>query len=114
MVHSSLKPRCIACNNCVLACPFGIPKMMEPEQQMMKCDMCYDRTSEGKRPMCATVCPARRSPTSVRKRLPNDGRSQLHFLFWRTENYHQGVHDGAGRTGRHRLGRSGLYVAGTA
>jgi Fe-S-cluster-containing dehydrogenase component len=32
--------------------------MMEPEQQMMKCDMCYDRTSVGKRPMCATVCPS--------------------------------------------------------
>jgi Fe-S-cluster-containing dehydrogenase component len=58
IVHSSLKPRCIACNNCVLACPFGIPQMMEPEQQMMKCDMCYDRTSVGKRPMCATVCPS--------------------------------------------------------
>ncbi len=58
IVHSALKPRCIACNNCVLACPFGIPKMMEPEQQMMKCDMCYDRTSVGKRPMCATVCPS--------------------------------------------------------
>jgi Fe-S-cluster-containing dehydrogenase component len=25
---------------------------------MMKCDMCYDRTSIGKRPMCATVCPS--------------------------------------------------------
>ncbi len=24
---------------------------------MMKCDMCYDRTSVGKGPMCATVCP---------------------------------------------------------
>jgi Fe-S-cluster-containing dehydrogenase component len=58
IVHSALKPRCIACNNCVLACPFGIPKMFEPEQQMMKCDMCYDRTSTGKRPMCATVCPS--------------------------------------------------------
>jgi Fe-S-cluster-containing dehydrogenase component len=27
-------------------------------EQMMKCDMCYDRTSSGKRPMCATVCPS--------------------------------------------------------
>ena len=44
--------------NCVLACPFGIPKMMTELEQMMKCDMCYDRTSEGKRPMCATVCPS--------------------------------------------------------
>ena len=25
---------------------------------MMKCDMCYDRTSLEKRPMCATVCPS--------------------------------------------------------
>ena len=24
----------------------------------MKCDMCYDRTSTGKKPMCATVCPS--------------------------------------------------------
>jgi Fe-S-cluster-containing dehydrogenase component len=24
----------------------------------MKCDMCYDRTSAGKKPMCATVCPS--------------------------------------------------------
>ena len=31
--------------------------MIEMEQ-MMKCDMCYDRTSADKRPMCATVCPS--------------------------------------------------------
>src|SRR6266487_3647276 len=55
---SSLKPRCIGCSNCVLACPFGVPKMMSELEQMMKCDMCYDRTSSGKRPMCATVCPS--------------------------------------------------------
>ena len=58
VVQSSLKPRCIACSNCVLACPFGIPKVMLGPEQMMKCDMCYDRTSEGRRPMCATVCPS--------------------------------------------------------
>lgn len=58
IVQSSLKPRCIACQNCVLACPFGIPKIIPEYEQMMKCDMCYDRTSVGKRPMCATVCPS--------------------------------------------------------
>jgi Fe-S-cluster-containing dehydrogenase component len=58
VVQSSLKPRCIACSNCVLACPFGVPKMMVALEQMMKCDMCYDRTSDGRRPMCATVCPS--------------------------------------------------------
>lgn len=58
IVQSARKPRCIACSNCVLACPFGVPKMMEPQALMMKCDMCYDRTSVGKKPMCATVCPS--------------------------------------------------------
>lgn len=58
VVRSALKPRCIGCSNCVLACPFGIPKVIPEYEQMMKCDMCYDRTSVGKRPMCATVCPS--------------------------------------------------------
>jgi Fe-S-cluster-containing dehydrogenase component len=58
VVQSARKPRCIACNNCVLACPFGVPKMNTQMNLMMKCDMCYDRTSVGKRPMCATVCPS--------------------------------------------------------
>ena len=58
VVQSSLKPRCIGCSNCVLACPFGVPKMMSALDQMMKCDMCYDRTSVGLAPMCASVCPS--------------------------------------------------------
>lgn len=58
VVQTARKPRCIACNNCVLACPFGIPKMNTEAELMMKCDMCYDRTSEGKKPMCASVCPS--------------------------------------------------------
>ncbi len=58
VVQSSLKPRCIGCTNCVYACPFGVPKYDSAIDQMMKCDMCYDRTSAGKKPMCATVCPS--------------------------------------------------------
>lgn len=58
VVHSAAKSRCISCSNCVLACPFGVPKMQTRYDLMMKCDMCYDRTSVGKKPMCATVCPS--------------------------------------------------------
>ena len=58
VVQSSLKPRCIGCSNCVLSCPFGVPKYLSEIDQMMKCDMCYDRSSVGKKPMCATVCPS--------------------------------------------------------
>ena len=59
VVQTARKPRCIACNNCVLACPFGVPKMHTEFELMMKCDMCYDRTSVGRQPMCTTVCPSR-------------------------------------------------------
>ncbi len=58
VVQSARKPRCIACGNCVMACPFGVPELYLDRQLMMKCDMCYDRTSVGKKPMCATVCPS--------------------------------------------------------
>jgi len=58
VVQSARKPRCIACGNCVMACPFGVPEVHVPEQIMMKCDMCYDRASVGKKPMCAAVCPS--------------------------------------------------------
>jgi Fe-S-cluster-containing dehydrogenase component len=58
VVQTARKPRCIACNNCVLACPFGVPKMNTPTNLMMKCDMCYDRSSVGLKPMCASVCPS--------------------------------------------------------
>lgn len=58
VVQTARKPRCIACNNCVLACPFGVPKMHNESSLMMKCDLCYDRTSQGLKPMCASVCPS--------------------------------------------------------
>lgn len=58
VVQSARKPRCIACGNCVIACPFGVPEVYADRQIMMKCDMCYDRSSVGKKPMCATVCPS--------------------------------------------------------
>ena len=58
VVQTARKARCIACNNCVLACPFGVPKMNTRVSLMMKCDLCYDRTSVGRRPMCASVCPS--------------------------------------------------------
>ncbi len=58
VVQTSMRARCVGCSNCVLACPFGVPRYSSGIDQMMKCDMCYDRTSAGRKPMCATVCPS--------------------------------------------------------
>jgi Fe-S-cluster-containing dehydrogenase component len=81
VVQSSLKPRCIACSNCVLACPFGIPKVMVGMEQMMKCDMCYDRTSQGKRPMCATVCPSQALAYVPAEQIRRERREQPTNVF---------------------------------
>ena len=76
IVQSSLKPRCIACSNCVLACPFGVPKVMFGIEQMMKCDMCYERTSSGKKPMCATVCPSQALAYVPREQIERERRER--------------------------------------
>ncbi len=57
VVQSADETRCIYCENCGYACPFGVPKFDIAAHLMRKCNLCYDRTSQGKGPMCATVCP---------------------------------------------------------
>lgn len=57
VVHQADETRCIYCQNCGYACPFGVPKFDIAEHLMRKCNLCYDRTSQGKGPMCTTVCP---------------------------------------------------------
>jgi Fe-S-cluster-containing dehydrogenase component len=57
VVQSADETRCIYCENCGYACPFGVPKFQVAGHYMQKCNLCYDRTSQGKGPMCATVCP---------------------------------------------------------
>ena len=57
VVHQADETRCINIRNCVYVCPFGVPKFDGPGHVMRKCNLCYDRTSLGKPPMCASVCP---------------------------------------------------------
>jgi Fe-S-cluster-containing dehydrogenase component len=56
VVQSARKPRCIACGNCVVACPFGVPELYEDRKIMMKCDIARPDERRQK-PTGATVCP---------------------------------------------------------
>jgi len=57
VVQQADASRCIACRNCVYACPFGVPKIDLSARLMKKCNLCYDRTSQGLQPWCAQACP---------------------------------------------------------
>jgi Fe-S-cluster-containing dehydrogenase component len=87
VVQSSLKPRCIGCENCVNACPFGVPKYVAEIDQMMKCDMCYDRSSEGLKPMCASVCPSQALWFGTREEFERERSGQL-VHEWQFGNEH--------------------------
>jgi len=52
--------RCIGCRFCMVACPFGVPKYewSKAFPLVKKCTGCYSRIKEGRKPACATTCPA--------------------------------------------------------
>jgi formate dehydrogenase iron-sulfur subunit len=51
--------KCMGCRFCMISCPFDIPKFeyygWNPKIQ--KCNMCYERLLEGKKPACVESCP---------------------------------------------------------
>lgn len=52
------RKRCIGCQYCVQACPYGA-RFLHPELKVVdKCTWCYHRITKGLLPACVQVCPA--------------------------------------------------------
>jgi formate dehydrogenase beta subunit len=49
--------KCIACKECIAACPFDIPRYDDKTDKVYKCDMCESRLSNNLGPACAKACP---------------------------------------------------------
>jgi formate dehydrogenase iron-sulfur subunit len=51
--------KCIGCRYCQYACPFGVPTYQWDNVLglIRKCEMCFDRVTEGQRPACVASCP---------------------------------------------------------
>ncbi|RKS87580.1 anaerobic dimethyl sulfoxide reductase subunit B (iron-sulfur subunit) [Orbus hercynius] len=50
---------CIGCRYCEMRCPYGAPQFDHQKRVMSKCDGCYERVSEGLKPVCVDSCPQR-------------------------------------------------------
>ena len=70
--------KCIGCRYCMLACPFHIPRYQwdKTTPLMAKCDMCYDRITNGELPACVEACPQNALTFGVRESL----LKSAHFL----------------------------------
>lgn len=51
--------KCMGCRFCMAACPFYIPKFEYNSwnPKIQKCNMCWERLQEGKKPACVGACP---------------------------------------------------------
>ncbi|RXA93940.1 MULTISPECIES: DMSO/selenate family reductase complex B subunit [Yersinia] len=50
---------CVGCRYCEMRCPYGAPQFDAKKKLMTKCDGCYQRIAEGKKPVCVESCPQR-------------------------------------------------------
>lgn len=51
--------RCMGCNYCQWACPYGALHFDAAAGKMTKCTLCADYLAEGKNPACVAACPMR-------------------------------------------------------
>lgn len=81
---------CIRCGTCVQKCPFQVPMLDKPNNQIVKCSMCAHRNlgqDENAIPACVQVCPTgalefgeREAMVAKAKQMAKDGGLNLYGL----------------------------------
>ncbi|WP_165046287.1 4Fe-4S dicluster domain-containing protein [Adlercreutzia sp. ZJ138] len=50
------KSKCIGCQFCIMACPYGVRYLNEDEGVVEKCTMCEQQVAQGVLPQCVSQC----------------------------------------------------------
>ena len=50
------KAKCIGCQFCAMACPYGVRYLNEEERVVEKCTLCEQQIAQGELPQCVTNC----------------------------------------------------------
>ncbi len=53
------KEKCIGCQFCAMACPYGVRYLNEEERVVEKCTLCEQKIAQGELPQCVTQCGGR-------------------------------------------------------
>lgn len=97
--------KCMGCRFCMVSCPFDMPKFEYHEwnPKIQKCNLCFDRLEEGKKPACVAACPTDALMFGMKRDLMEIARVRIYN---HPDRYVHKIY------GEHEVGGTGwLYLA---